>query len=68
MAKALYGIVSVNSKILFAIFLVTIVILAISEKIIASDVGVPIITGVIGYVLGTKDATFEKLQEAGKKK
>jgi hypothetical protein len=68
MAKALYGITSVNKKILFAIFLITIIVVAIKGDVISVDVGAPIITGVIGYIFGVRDTNFEKLQEIGEKK
>lgn len=68
MAKALYGIVSINKKILFAIFLIALLFISMSEKIVSVSIGFPVITGIVGYIFGVRDTSFEKLSEQTQKK
>jgi hypothetical protein len=63
MAKTLYGIVSINKKILFAIFLVSLLFISIAEDIVPINIAFPVITGIVGYLFGVRDTSFEKLSE-----
>ena len=60
MAKALFGIVSFLSQAIVGLTVIVMILVSISLKIITSDVGFPVITAVIGYLLASnvRDAVF----------
>lgn len=66
MAKALFGIVSFLSQSIVGLSVIVMIITAISMKIITSDVGFPIVTAIVGYLLASniRDTIFN---DKGKK-
>lgn len=52
MAQAVINSIQSTSQFLFGVFIVTILFVLITEKTITSEVGIPVVTSVIGFLLG----------------
>jgi Flp pilus assembly protein protease CpaA len=52
MAKAILNSIQATSQFLFGIFIVSLLFVLIIEKTITQDVGIPIITSIVGFLLG----------------
>ncbi len=52
MANAVINSIQATSQFLFGMFLVTTLFVLIIEKVITSEVGIPVVTSVIGFLLG----------------
>jgi hypothetical protein len=52
MAQMILNSIQATSQFLFGIFIVAILFVLIIEKIISSEVGIPIVTSVVGFLLG----------------
>jgi len=60
MAQTILNSIQATSQFLFGIFVVNLLLVMIIEKVVTSEVGIPIITSVIGFLLGRtqkKDST-----------
>jgi hypothetical protein len=52
MAQTVLNSIQATSQFLFGLFIVSILFVLIIEKTIASEVGIPIVTSVVGFLLG----------------
>lgn len=52
MAKAINNLSLLNSQFLFGSLIASLILIGITEKVIESNVGIPIITSIIGFLIG----------------
>lgn len=52
MAQAILNSIQATSQFLFGIFIVALLAILIIEKVVDSNVGIPVITSVVGFLLG----------------
>ncbi|HEY8690321.1 MAG TPA: hypothetical protein VIM07_13880, partial [Chitinophagaceae bacterium] len=52
MAQAILNSIQATSQFLFGIYIVSVLFILIIEETISSEVGIPIITSVVGFLLG----------------
>ncbi len=57
MAKAINNLSLLNSQFLYGSLITSLVLIGITEKIIESNVGIPIITSIIGFLIGKNQNT-----------
>jgi len=55
MAQMILSSVHITSQVLFGIFVIVILILLMLQKIITTDAGLPLVSAVVGYILGNSN-------------